>query len=197
VEVPCEGGRGRRRGFEGGRGGARVRPGGREVGARVPDPRGGARADRSRARTHAFLASTSSAQASHTPGETCVYPASGSSKANGPLPGSAPAVARARMASSLSEPAGVEASSAVEARTVPRVTTREARPRRDAPAGGECESGFAARENMVEVAIATPRVEVRRCPRNRREGASEQGRITEVPNGRPASATSAATTEDL
>jgi hypothetical protein len=96
------------------------------------------------------------------------------------------------MASSLSEPAGVEASSAVEARTVPRVTTREARPRRDAPAGGECESGFAARENMVEVAIATPRVEVRRCPRNRREGASEQGRITEVPNGRPASATSAA-----
>jgi hypothetical protein len=80
------------------------------------------------------------------------------------------------MASSLSEPAGVEASSAVEARTVPRVTTREARPRRDAPAGGECESGFAARENMVEVAIATPRVEVRRCPRNRREGASEQGK---------------------
>jgi hypothetical protein len=109
-----------------------------------------------------------------------VYPASGSSKANGPLPGSAPAVARARMASSLSEPAGVEASSAVEARTVPRVTMREARPRRDAPAGGERDSRFAARENMVEVAIATPRVEVRRCPRNRREGACEQGRITEV-----------------
>lgn len=45
-------------------------------------------------RTHARLASTSSAQASHTPGETCEYPLVGSRRGKGPLPSSAPAAAR-------------------------------------------------------------------------------------------------------
>ena len=173
-------------------GGARVRPGGREAGRAFPI-RAVAREpiDRAHAPTPSWPPRRPRRRRTRRGRRACI-PRRDPVKRTGRSREARPRSRARAMASSLSEPAGVEASSAVEARTVPRVTTREARPRRDAPAGGERESGFAARENMVEVAIATPRVEVRRCPRNRREGASEQGRITEVPNGRPASAISAA-----